>query len=101
MKKPLHGGNCFHSSATQVADLFSMHRRTMNRQLNAKGTSFQELSDEIRFEIARQLLEDAAMEIIQIASVLGYSNASAFTRAFRRWSATTPASWRAVAKAGP
>ena len=84
-----------HSSAAQVAELFSMHRRTMNRRLNAHGTSFHELVDEIRFEIARQSLEDSALEIIQIALLLGYSNVSAFTRAFRRWSATTPARWRA------
>jgi len=83
-----------HSSADQVAELFSMHRRTLNRHLNASGTSFQKLADEIRFEIARQLLEDSAMEVVQIALLLGYSNASAFTRAFRRWSSTTPASWR-------
>jgi len=87
-----------HSSADQVAELFSMHRRTLNRHLNSVGTSFRKLADEVRFEIARQLLEDSAMEIIQIASLLGYSNASAFTRAFRRWSSTTPARWRS---AGP
>ena len=56
------------------------------------------LADEIRFEIARQLLEDSAMEVSQIALFLSYSNASAFTRAFRRWSSTTPARWRNVAQ---
>ena len=87
-----------HASADQVAELFSMHRRTLNRQLKASGTSFQKLTDEVRFEIARQLLEDSSIEIIQIASILGYSNASAFTRSFRRWSSTTPAKWRSTAK---
>lgn len=83
-----------HSSADQVAELFSMHRRTLNRHLKVHGKSFHQLTDEVRFEIARQLLEDSNLEIIQIALLLGYSNASAFTRAFRRWSATTPATWR-------
>ena len=87
-----------HASADQVAELLSMHRRTLNRRLNVSGTSFRELMDEIRFEIARQLLEDTTMEIIEIALLLGYSNASAFTRAFRRWSSTTPANWRVVSK---
>jgi transcriptional regulator GlxA family with amidase domain len=54
--------------------------------------------DDIRFEIAQQMLEDSAMEIIQIAVLLGYASASAFTRAFRRWSGTTPAHWRATAQ---
>ncbi len=89
-----------HSSATQVAELLSMNRRTLNRHLNALGTSYRKVADEIRFEIARQLLEDSAMGIIQIALFLGYSNASAFTRAFRRLSATTPASWRSMATNG-
>ncbi|MGB5291647.1 MAG: helix-turn-helix domain-containing protein [Lysobacterales bacterium] len=85
-----------HSSADQVAELLSMNRRTLNRHLNALGSNFQKVADEIRFEIARQLLEDSAMEILQIALFLGYSNASAFTRSFRRWSSTTPAKWRAT-----
>jgi AraC-like DNA-binding protein len=83
-----------HASANQIAELLSMHRRTLNRHLNAQGISFRELADEVSFEISRQLLEDSDMEIVQIASLLGYSNASAFTRAFRRWSSTTPAVWR-------
>lgn len=89
-----------HSSADEVAELFSMHRCTLSRHLNELGTSFQDLVGEVRFEIAQQLLEDTGMEIVQIASVLGYSNASAFTRAFRRWSSTTPAEWRKTVKAG-
>jgi len=87
-----------HSSADQVAELFSMNRRTLNRRLNKLGISFRDLADEIRFEVARQLLKDTAMEIIDIAALLGYSNASAFTRAFRRWSFQTPAKWRAVSR---
>lgn len=39
-----------------------------------------------RFEMARQMLEDSAMEVSQIAAALGYADAGAFTRAFRRWS---------------
>lgn len=87
-----------HSSAHQVAELLSIHRRTLNRRLSAYSVSFRELVDEISFEIARQSLEDSRMEILQIALLLGYSNASAFTRAFRRWSGTTPARWREMAQ---
>jgi AraC-like DNA-binding protein len=42
----------------------------------------------------RQLLEDSRMPVSQIALALHYADASAFTRAFRRWSGTTPAQWR-------
>ena len=84
------------SSAEKVAALFSVDRRTLNRRLSAFGISFQGLVDEVSFEIARQLLEDSAMEVIEIAALLGYAGASPFTRAFRRWSGTTPAEWRAT-----
>ena len=82
-----------HARSDQVAALFSIHSRTLSRRLKDFGTSFQELLDEGRFEIARQLLEDTRLEVSQIAVMLDYADASAFTRAFRRWSGTTPAQW--------
>ncbi len=81
--------------SNQVAALFSMHSRTLDRRLNAFGTSFQKLVDAVRYEIATQMLADTAMTVSQLAASLGYSDASAFTRAFRRWSGTPPAVWRA------
>jgi AraC-like DNA-binding protein len=83
------------ATADRVAALFSMHSRTLNRRLDAFDTSFRQLVDESRFEIARQLLRDSSMGVIEIADMLDYADASAFTRAFRRWSGTTPARWRA------
>ncbi len=85
-------GRC---SAETVADLLAMHRRTLSRHLRAEGTGFRHLSDEIRFEIARQLLTDTEIPLGQIAVALGYSEASAFTRAFRRWAGVPPTAWRA------
>lgn len=82
-------------SLEQVAQLFSMHRRTLNRRLEVRGITFRGLVDEVRYEIARQLLENTGMPVVQIAATLDYSDASAFTRAFRRWSGTTPTAWRA------
>ena len=84
-----------HARADQVAATFSMHARTLNRRLNEFGISFRELADEGRFEIAQQMLQSSAMDVAQIAAMLDYADASAFTRAFRRWSGTTPARWRA------
>jgi AraC-like DNA-binding protein len=66
----------------------------MHRRLSACGTSFQELADQSRFEITRQLLENSSMLLSQIAETLDYSDASTFTRAFRRWSGMTPSVWR-------
>lgn len=82
-------------SRQEVAKMFSMHGRTLNRRLQARGTSFHALVDEVRFEIARQLLGDTRMSLGQIAATLDYADASAFTRAFRRWSGAAPSAWRA------
>ena len=84
------------SSAEDVAALFSIHSRTLNRRLDSFGTSFRALVDETRFEIARQMLTDTSLDVGEIAATLGYARTSAFSRAFRRWSGTTPAAWRAI-----
>jgi AraC-like DNA-binding protein len=85
-----------HAKADQVAAFFGIHSRTLNRRLNAFGIGFQQLLDQSRFEIARQMLEDSAMEASQIGELLGYAAPGVFTRAFRRWSGNTPAQWRAA-----
>jgi AraC-like DNA-binding protein len=90
-----------HAGADQIAALFLVDRRTLNRRLNAQGSGFQQIVDEVRFEIARQMLTDSAVDIVQIADLLGCANASAFTRGFRRWSGDTPATWRQQAEAKP
>ena len=81
-------------SADEVAALLAMHRRTLSRRLKSNGMGYRSISNEIRFEIARQLLENTEVPLGQIAAALGYSEASAFTRAFRRWSGQTPTAWR-------
>ncbi len=81
-------------TADQVASLFSMHRRTLLRRLNAFGTNFQELVDQVRFDAARQMLEESAMNVGQVAVLLEFADGRAFARAFRRWSGSSPTDWR-------
>ncbi|MGO4525192.1 AraC family transcriptional regulator [Microvirga sp. 2MCAF35] len=81
-------------SAEEIASLLTMHRRTLSRRLKGNGIRYRTLNNEIRFEIARQLLEDTKVPLAEIAAALGYSEASAFTRAFRRWSGQSPLAWR-------
>lgn len=87
------------ANADHIATMFSMHNRTLRRHLQKFGTNFEELLEEIRYQTARQMLEDSRMTVSQIASALGYSDASSFTRAFRRWSGFTPARWRKARQA--
>lgn len=87
----VHAGE---ATEERLAHVFAMHRRTINRRLRAEGTTFRQLVDEVRFEVARHLLETTELSVVHIAGTLSYADASAFTRAFRRWSQTTPAQWR-------
>lgn len=83
------------TSMQQVAQELAMHRRTLDRKLQLQGIGFQALADEVRYEIARQLLSDTDMPIVAIAQSLHFADASVLTRAFRRWSGMTPSHWRA------
>ena len=71
-----------------------MHHRTLSRHLAHEGVSFQQIADEIRFGIARDLLANTELALNQISVVLQYSEPSAFTRAFRHWSGQAPSVWR-------
>jgi AraC-like DNA-binding protein len=84
------------SSAEGMAHLLAIHRRTLSRRLRDSGRGYRAMANEVRFEIARQLLEDTEISLGEIAAALGYSEASAFTRAFRRWSGQSPKAWRWV-----
>ncbi|MBL8419646.1 MAG: AraC family transcriptional regulator [Dechloromonas sp.] len=77
-----------------LAQHFSMHKRTMSRRLNEAGTGFRELHSEARHNTARQLLSDTKSSIEAIAILLGYSDATAFNRAFSKWEGVSPAKWR-------
>lgn len=81
-------------TAERFAALMGVHRRTLTRRLREEGYSFEAISDEVRFEIAGRLLADTDMSILEIANTFKYSEASAFTRAFRRWSGFSPSDWR-------
>ncbi len=83
-----------HASASQVAALFSIHSRSLHRRLQSFGTCFQELLDECRYSIACSMLESSDITISQLAEMLDYSDARAFSRAFKRWSGSSPSAWR-------
>ena len=81
-------------SESEIAALFSMHSHTFRRRLDASATSFHELVDECRFEMAREMLLNTSLSVSEISASMGYSRASSFIRAFRRWSGVTPGEWR-------
>jgi AraC-like DNA-binding protein len=87
-------------SAAEAARLLGMHERTLDRRLAAEGTSFREVVDTMRYDIAKQLLGETSKSLAEIAAALDYADASAFSRAFKRWSGSTPAQWRQHGRRG-
>jgi AraC-like DNA-binding protein len=83
-----------HFSAPEIAEVFGMHERTLHRRLRAAGTSFRQELDTARRRLSEQLLTNTSLAVGDIATALGYADASGFIRAFDRWCGTTPASWR-------
>ncbi len=73
-----------------VARRLHMSTRTLQRRLGAAGTSYQALVDAVRLEHAIDLLADPSLSLAEIAFRLGFSGSSAFHRAFRKWTGTTP-----------
>lgn len=78
----------------EVATRLHLSSRTFKRRLQAEGTSFQAILDRVRMHQARQLLAQSRQSVDAIASALGYSDASNFSRAFRRCEGMTPARYR-------
>lgn len=67
---------------------------TLRRQLRADGQSYLSIKDELRLARAQQMLGDGQRSIAEIASELGYSEPSAFYRAYRKWTARSPRAGR-------
>ena len=84
-------GKC---SETHLAQVLSIHPRTLNRRLKERETTFRSLIADTRYEISKQLLAESKTSILGISIILGYTDASVFTRAFRRWSGESPKAWR-------
>jgi AraC-like DNA-binding protein len=79
---------------TTIARDLGMSGRTLQRRLAEEGCSYQRLVDESRRQLARHLVSRTDYPLIEVAFMTGYSDQSAFTRAFKRWAGQTPRSFR-------
>ncbi len=77
-----------------VAAALSTSVPTLRRRLEDEGTTFTDLVDEVRRELAEQYLRDPRRSISEIAFLLGFAHAPAFHKAFRRWTGVTPSTAR-------
>lgn len=78
----------------KVAAAMHQSTRTLQRRLAERGMTWQQMLDNTRMELARQYLQDRALTVAEIALLLGFSEQSAFTRAFKRWLGQTPLAFR-------
>lgn len=77
----------------KLADALRLPSWTLQRRLNDEGLSFSSLLDQTRRELASLHLEQG-VALAEITALLGYSELSAFSRAFRRWHGLSPRQWR-------
>ncbi|MEM7139247.1 MAG: AraC family transcriptional regulator [Myxococcota bacterium] len=82
------------SSCEDVASAFALHPRTLQRLLRDEGTTFEQLKDGARAELARSYIANRDLPMSQVAALLDYSEQSALTRSCRRWFDRTPRALR-------
>lgn len=81
-------------SVSAAADQIGMHHRALNRKLASAGTTFRQMRNDACRELACQLLENTRTSVTDVATILGYADPAGFTRAFHRWTGSTPIQWR-------
>jgi len=79
-----------HPSIESVASSLCMTSRTLRRRLGAEGTAFSELLARVRHALALDYLRATNLSVEDIADALGFSDASSFRHAFKRWSGESP-----------
>ena len=87
------------ADAARMAELLGVSERTLQRRLADIGHSFSDVVEAFRREEAGRLLATPGLHLVEVASRLGYSEQTSFTRAFRRWTGVTPGAWRAGKRA--
>lgn len=82
------------ANKTDIAAMLAIHPRTLHRRLQAEGTSFEDIKESLRQELALQYLRETDVPLGQLSDLLGFPEQSAFTRSFRRWFGQAPSAVR-------
>jgi AraC-like DNA-binding protein len=93
IRQVLPTGSC---SITLIADCLNMGKRTLQNHLHAQGATFQQILDVVRSDIASNYLQESNVSMTYLADILGYSELSAFSRAFKRWFGVAPRNWKTI-----
>ena len=78
----------------EVADSLDIHPQTLRRRLSTEGSTFKEIKNQVRRDTALHFLGKQGLSIEEIAHRAGFSESSAFIRAFKGWTGVTPYTYR-------
>lgn len=87
--------------AEDVADILELSRSTLQRRLRDEETTYQEVLDGTRQDMAMRYLAKTTLRADEIANVLAYRDANSFSRSFRRWTGLSPLAFRQAANQPP
>lgn len=77
-------------SIEKITNQLNMTPRTLHRYLKAEGTSYKQILNDVRYELSKQYISQKQYNVTEIAFQLGFSDSSAFSRAFKHWSGFSP-----------
>ena len=87
-------------SKSRIARRLGMSERTLHRRLAEQGATFQDVATDARRSAAVSLLTQTDHSLVEVAFLTGFSDQTAFSRAFRRWTGTSPAAFRSDGASG-
>ena len=76
-----------------ASELF-MSSRTLQRKLEDEGTSYNDVLNETRRELALRYIKEESLPLTEVSFLLGFSDSAAFSRAFKRWQGLSPSEYR-------
>jgi AraC-like DNA-binding protein len=91
----LNGRGAF-PNADEMADRLGLSERTLHRRLAQEGKHYQEIVDDVRRSLAMEFLSNTSLSVEEVASRVGFSEASNFRKAFRKWTGHAPAHFRSA-----
>ncbi len=88
-------------SAMEAASRLNVSERTLHRRLAREGLSYSALVDKAREEQARYLLSTSSLSLERISDLVGFAEATSFSRAFKRWTGMSPTGYRKLRSGNP
>ena len=83
-----------HVSVEEIADKLCLSERTLRRRLKDSDSSFKELLAETRRELGERYIQDSSLSLTEVAFMLGFSDSSSLSRAYKNWTGKSPSEYR-------